>query len=129
MTDAEMSCVEKMLTIYMKKVVNGVRADYFRKAMKSYENECLDRITELDELSLSQTASVCGHCGVCPNSKVCEAFDSLTEKQRFIVTQIYFEGFAEHEVGTMLGISQQAVHFNKNKARKKLREILSASRR
>jgi len=124
-TDAEMDCVEKMVTKYIYKLVYGVRADYFRKVIKSTSNiECIDRLSKMDVLRISKTTAGCGHCAACPNSNLCEALDKLTERQRFIVTQIYFEELAEHEVGTILGITQQAVHFNKIKALEKLRGVL-----
>jgi hypothetical protein len=120
-----MDCVEKMVTKYINKLVYGVRADYFRKVIKSSSNiDCVDRLTKISELSISKSTATCGPCAVCPNNKLCEALDELTEKQRFIVTKIYFEELAEHEVGTILGITQQAVHFNKIMALKKLRNIL-----
>jgi RNA polymerase sigma factor (sigma-70 family) len=124
-TDAEKNIVEKMVTKYIKKTVYGVRADYFRKIMKAYRNEeCLDEITDSNELIISQSPAVCGHCGGCPNSSLCEALDELTDKQRFILKKIYVDGLAEHETAALLGISQQAVHFNKVRAIKKLRGIL-----
>jgi len=125
-----MECVEKMVTKYIKKVAYGVRADYFNKLAKRYRlEECIDTIPELEELSISQSAAECGHCGRCPNYSLCVAIDELTEKQRFIVTEIYTDRLVEHEVATLLGVTQQAVHINKKKALMKLRGILPEPRR
>ena len=128
MTDAEMDCVEKMVTRYIEKTVYGVRTDYFRKLIKTYKIEIsLDAISE-EGLIMPHSEGVCADCCLgCPNTKSCVAISELTERQYFVITKIYQERLTEAEVGRALGISQQAVNFHKNKALTKLHGLLSVS--
>ena len=125
MTDAEMDSVEKMATRFIEITVKGVRADYFRKTLKKHRIETgLEEITEADELALSHTYAVCGHCAGCQNERLCLALEELTQRQRFVIVRIYKEKYTEEEVAQMLGVTQQAVHFHKNKALARLRNLL-----
>ena len=126
MSNIDMDCVEKMLTRYIEKTVRGVRADYFRKAMKQYNTELsIDAISDTDEIIISQPKAGCGECAGCPNNKLCQALDELPERQAFIISKKFVEKYTEKEIAEMLGITQQAVHFHKNKALRKLYDLLS----
>ena len=53
-----------------------------------------------------------------------KAFDTLTEKERKLIEALFFEEMTEREVSLSLGISQPAVHKQKNKILKKLKLFL-----
>ena len=53
-----------------------------------------------------------------------KALDRLTEKERKLIEALFFEEMTEREVAHSLGISQPAVHKQKNKILKKLKLFL-----
>ena len=53
-----------------------------------------------------------------------KALDRLTEKERKLIEALFFEKMTEREVALSLGISQPAVHKQKNKILKKLKLFL-----
>ena len=53
-----------------------------------------------------------------------KALDTLTERERKLIEAIFFEEMTEREVAHSLGISQPAVHKQKNKILKKLKHFL-----
>ena len=53
-----------------------------------------------------------------------KALDTLTEKERKLIEALFFEKMTEREVALSLGISQPAVHKQKNKILKKLKLFL-----
>jgi len=128
MTNAEKDCVEKMFTNYIVKTVKGARKDYFRKVSSIYYAETsLEAISQSEELTfLSQTSGTCGHCSSCPNDRICTALHELPEKQRYVIDLLFVDQYTEKEAAEMLDITQQAVHYHKNKAIDKLQNILTA---
>lgn len=52
-----------------------------------------------------------------------DACPSLTEKERNILTDIYFYGYTAAELGRKLGLSKQNINQTKMRALKKLRQI------
>lgn len=52
------------------------------------------------------------------------ALASLTEKERSLINALFFDEMTEREVACALGISQPAVHKQKNKILKKLKVFL-----
>jgi RNA polymerase sigma factor (sigma-70 family) len=55
---------------------------------------------------------------------ICWALERLSERERQVVKQLYWDGRTEAEIAHELGISQQAVSKIKQKAIQKLRELL-----
>ena len=53
-----------------------------------------------------------------------KALEQLTEKERKLIEDLFFEEMTEREVALSLGISQPAVHKQKNKILKKLKFFL-----
>ena len=53
-----------------------------------------------------------------------KALEKLTEKERKLIEALFFEEMTEREVALSLGISQPAVHKQKNKILKKLKFFL-----
>lgn len=52
------------------------------------------------------------------------ALELLTEKERSLINALFFDDMTEREVARVLGISQPAVHKQKNKILKKLKVFL-----
>lgn len=52
------------------------------------------------------------------------ALELLTEKERSLINALFFDEMTEREVARVLGISQPAVHKQKNKILKKLKVFL-----
>lgn len=52
------------------------------------------------------------------------AFELLTEKERSLINALFFDELTEREAARVLGISQPAVHKQKNKILKKLKVFL-----
>lgn len=53
-----------------------------------------------------------------------DALKLLTEKERSLINALFFDDMTEREVARVLGISQPAVHKQKNKILKKLKVFL-----
>ena len=52
------------------------------------------------------------------------ALSQLSERERFVIEQLFWDGWTEAEIAQELGISQQMVSKIKGKTLRKLREIL-----
>lgn len=53
-----------------------------------------------------------------------EALDKLLPRDRYIITQLYFEQKTEAELAKTLGVSQAFIHKKKTKILAKLHELL-----
>jgi len=53
------------------------------------------------------------------------ALSQLSERERFVIEQLFWDGWTEAEIAQELGISQQMVSKIKGKALRKLREMLN----
>ena len=53
-----------------------------------------------------------------------KALETLTEDERFLIDEIYFKEKTESDVSVVKGISQPAVHKQKNKILKKLKKLI-----
>jgi len=130
MTNAEKDCVEKMFTSYIVKTIKGTRSDYIKKAFKIYNAETSLEVilqsNESDECILfTQTSGLCGLCSSCPNDRICTALYELPERQKYVMDRLIVDKYTEKEVADMLEITQQAVHYHKNKAIKNLLNSLT----
>lgn len=56
--------------------------------------------------------------------KLYQALEELSEKERELIVELFFEEKTERELAAVLGISQPAVHKQKNKILKKLKTFL-----
>lgn len=127
MTSEQMDCVEKMLTRFIVKSVQGAKKDYFRKMWKIYSSETfVASVSMADEFRISQSRTDCvGLCAKCMTARICTAMDELTERQEFIIRKLVVEKYTEGELSKQLGITQQAISYHKTEGLKKLRKIAS----
>lgn len=57
-------------------------------------------------------------------NKVKEELSNLSKDEQFIIQSIYFEDMTEKKVADILHISQQSLHYKKQKILKKLKKVL-----
>lgn len=53
------------------------------------------------------------------------ALSQLSEKERFVIKRLYWDGWTESEIAQALSMSQQAINKIKKRALQKLRDMLS----
>jgi RNA polymerase sigma factor (sigma-70 family) len=119
-----------MLTRFIEKCIKGAKGDYFRKVFGIYANETsVETVSSSDVLTMAQRKNTCADfCASCVNASLCEAMtelSKLTERQKYVIEKLYYDRRTENDIAKMLGISQQAVHYHKTEALKKLRRILA----
>lgn len=54
-----------------------------------------------------------------------DAISQLKDDEQGLIFDIYFKGLSERQVSDMIGLTQQAIHYRKTKALKKLKEFLT----
>jgi len=100
-------------------IASSIKNQYIRlsKSNRFYKNEI--PMTDIVLLSKSEekieTSFILG-----------EMMDKLSDKQRFIITSIFFYGYTESELAKKMKVSRQAINKTKKKALKTLKKYLCA---
>lgn len=75
-------------------------------------------------IELMTTTSETGTCGGPLNCNLGEALSQLTQREQWLIRQLFWHGATEGRLATKLRISQQAVSRRKGRALKHLRRLL-----
>lgn len=121
-----MLAVERKFMKFMSCTTSGIRKDYLRKQAADTKKETsLDNIpVELVESFVWQDTFLNEDPYQLENEDLLSAMEQLTVRQKEIIIRILIEEQTEEEVAKALGISQQGVNLAKNKAKKKLEDLM-----
>lgn len=118
-----------MFTSWIKKVIHSAKVDYVRSMKRDVKTVALDNIPEknlaLDvESCIDRKGNKIGQLQISfENEKLANAFSMLSKRRREILL-LFVEEFEASEIAELLNVQVQSVHNERNRALKKLREII-----
>lgn len=119
-----------MFTSWIKKVIHSAKVDYVRSMKRDVKTVALDNVPEknlaLDvETDIAGKANKIGQLQISfENEKLANAFSMLSKRRREILLLLFVEEFEAAEIARLLNVQVQSVHNERNRALKKLREII-----
>lgn len=119
-----------MFTSWIKKVIHSAKVDYVRNMKRDLKTVALDNVPEknltLDvETDIEGKGNKIGQLQISfENEKLAKAFSMLSKRRREILLLLFVEEFEASEIAELLNVQVQSVHNERNRALKKLREII-----
>jgi len=98
---------------HIKQIIPS-REDSLDRLMDDNAEQFTDRHESVEDMVLRKISA----------EKLYQALAELSEKERELIVALFFEEKTERELAAVLGISQPAVHKQKNKILKKLKTFL-----
>lgn len=98
---------------HIKQIIPS-REDSLDRLMDDNAEQFTDHHESVDDMVLRKISA----------EKLYQALAELSEKERELIVALFFEEKTERELAAVLGISQPAVHKQKNKILKKLKTFL-----
>lgn len=121
---------EWSLIKYISSTIKFSAIDYYRKKRRDEKFISFPISSDTENLLLDQSCLSDNFLGdgFLENDDVYKALSRLTERQKTILYQYYFEGFNDTEIAKHLKVSQQSVSKSRASALKKMRGMIEHGR-
>ena len=124
--------IEMQFDAYCKKTIKHACMDAYAELRRKAEKELPMELAY--DMPAEPTRTAYGHTwlhtdrfSVCIyDPELAEAILSLVPRQRNIILLCYFAEYSDRETGDILGLPVHVIHFGRQAALKKLKEILTA---